>query len=262
MAFIFAWLQLVDQHVGQQVRRKILLMVDNCTAHGKPETLPPFQNMLVELLLPNTASRLQPLDAGIIVWLKAGYGRRLLFCIFNNIDMGRESICNVSILTAMRWDTEIWRKLIKKCFDYCLKVVTETSAKELCIPELDTVDGMVRDAMECGVEFTRAGLESMLTFNDEDFIIEDVFLEQLEREIGGMCDTKDEDVINEDPNDEEDTSLAEDITVLARAMSILERCEELFDSSRKAFSDCERVLRDEKVATMKQTRIVDRFFKK
>lgn len=84
----YAWLQLVDQHVGQQVGCKTLLMIGNCTAQGKLETLSPLQNVLVELLPPDITSRVQPLDADIIAWLKAGYRRRVLFRVFDIIDMG------------------------------------------------------------------------------------------------------------------------------------------------------------------------------
>lgn len=72
--------------------------------------------------------------------------------------------------------------------------------------------------MEHGVEFTRAGLKSMLTPKVEDSVTEEVSLEQLRREVADVCNIKDEDVIVEDPDDAEDIFVAEERTVLACAM--------------------------------------------
>lgn len=93
---------------------------------------------------PSTTRKVQPLDAGIITWLKAGFRQRLVFHVFDSIDMGRKSICNVNVNTAMFFATEIRKScpagVIKNCFDHCLKMGTEMTAEKRRMSERDTVD--------------------------------------------------------------------------------------------------------------------------
>lgn len=50
------------------------------------------------------------------------------------------------------------------------------------------------------MEFTRSGLESMLTTKDENSFVEQVTLEQPGREVVDVCNTVGEDVSIEDPD--------------------------------------------------------------
>lgn len=92
-------------------------MIDNCSAHGQLETFPP---------LPEVTGQIQPLDAGIIAWVKVWYKRWLLPRVFNNIGMGWKSIYNVDVLTAIRWakleSENCTLEVIKSCFRLCLEV--------------------------------------------------------------------------------------------------------------------------------------------
>ena len=54
--------------------RKVLLFMDNCPAHTAG--ILDIANVEVRFLPPNTTSKLQPLDGGIIRALKAHYRRR------------------------------------------------------------------------------------------------------------------------------------------------------------------------------------------
>ena len=54
--------------------RRIILFVDNCPAHSFIE----LSNIKLVFLPPNTTSRLQPMDAGVIHSLKASYRKRLV----------------------------------------------------------------------------------------------------------------------------------------------------------------------------------------
>ena len=53
--------------------RKILLFIDNCSAHPDVKA----SNVLVKFLPPNTTSKLQPCDAGIIQTVKMNYRKKL-----------------------------------------------------------------------------------------------------------------------------------------------------------------------------------------
>jgi len=70
------WLNAFDLHVAN---RKVLLVLDNYSAHVPFEELPAciqLRNTHVLYLLPNMTSKIQPYDAGIIYNFKAYYRRR------------------------------------------------------------------------------------------------------------------------------------------------------------------------------------------
>ena len=120
---------------------------------------------------------------------------------------------------------------------------------------------MVRDATKHGVRFTRVGLESLLNPEGENEVTEEATLEELGREVAGMEEETFQ-LDEPDPDEEEQMSIEEELACLARARAILERQGELSDSGRMGFSSCQRALRLEKLASMKQTTILDHFRKK
>ena len=66
------WLLDFDYQVGIKHNRQcVLLLLDNCTSH-KLDNLT-LENVEVYFLPPNTTSKLQPMDAGIIMSFKKHY---------------------------------------------------------------------------------------------------------------------------------------------------------------------------------------------
>ncbi len=66
------WLQEFDYQVGiKHNKQRVLLLLDNCTSH-KLENLT-LENVEVYFLPPNTTSKLQPMDSGIIMSFKKHY---------------------------------------------------------------------------------------------------------------------------------------------------------------------------------------------
>lgn len=63
-------------------KRKILLFLDNCTVHNSPPTL---SNVEVYYFPPNTTSKLQPLDQGIIHNFKTLYRKEIVKIILKSI---------------------------------------------------------------------------------------------------------------------------------------------------------------------------------
>lgn len=262
----FGWLVRFDNFIGQTEGRKVLLLIDNCSAHGKDGTLPPLRHVRVEFLPPNATSKVQPLDAGIIAWVKGKYKRRLLFRVFDNIDMGSKSIYNVDILCAMRWTQEEWEScpanVIKNCFDHCLKQDVEKSEEERGSAVRSTLDSMERDATEHGARFTRTGLENLLNPEEENNVTEEPTLEDLAREVAGMDADSAAESDTELQEEGDVMSVQQELHVLAQARSILEKNGGLCEEGRKAFYKCQRSLRLEKVASMRQTSILDHFKQK
>jgi len=62
------------------LRRKILLLLDNASSHGDEDEVKALglKYVTVHFLPPNTTSRLQPVDAGIILNFKKEYKKRFM----------------------------------------------------------------------------------------------------------------------------------------------------------------------------------------
>ena len=75
-ALFFEWLERFNAYIARTFSRKVALLIDNCSAHGTLENLPSLSNVEVIFLPPNTTSKLQPLDAGIIASLKLRYRKK------------------------------------------------------------------------------------------------------------------------------------------------------------------------------------------
>jgi len=68
------WLQEFDLQISRKYRgQRVLLLLDNCPSH-KVEGMV-LQNVDVHFLPPNTTSKIQPMDAGIIMTFKKNYRR-------------------------------------------------------------------------------------------------------------------------------------------------------------------------------------------
>ena len=75
------WLEHLNSKMSAQ-ERNILMFVDNCSAHPDMQ----LSNMKLVFLPPNTTSRLQPCDAGIIATLKGPNRKCLLRHILAEMD--------------------------------------------------------------------------------------------------------------------------------------------------------------------------------
>ena len=105
--------------------RHIILFLDNAGCH--PESLQDmFSNIKVVFLPPNTTSRLQPLDAGVIRAFKVRYRKLLLKFVVCRINRGLSApdiTKEVDVLQAIRWIKQAWDEVpeetVRKCFEKC-----------------------------------------------------------------------------------------------------------------------------------------------
>lgn len=110
------WLLNVDSQMRKE-DRKILMIVDNCSAHLVNVRL---TNVRLEFLPPNCTSLLQPLDQGIIKSVKTEFRRRLVQRLLINLRMNQPTSINVKqaaeMLTGSWWNVKpttiqnCWRK--------------------------------------------------------------------------------------------------------------------------------------------------------
>lgn len=263
----FAWLNRFDQYVARKPGRKILLLLDNCSAHGTIDNMPDLLNIRILFLPPNTTSKIQPLDAGIIAWVKRRYRRRLLFRVFENIESSKKSIYNVDILTAIRWAYEEWNAcpsiVMRNCFRHCFSqggLSSEVESTENA--DEDCINSMQRDATESGVHFTTAGLKDLLNPSEEDDVVESVTTEELGREIAAVDSNVSEVDVDEQPDSDSTESVEQQLHCIAVTKACLERMGSLSQDTKLAFLNCQRALRLEKQSNMKQTTILDHFASK
>ena len=118
-----SWLQRLDAYVGQTPGRHILLLLDNCSAHGMlQKPLTELHNITLHFLPPNTTSRVQPLDAGIIAAFKKLYRARQYSQALLEAEMGGTDIYKIDLLTAIRISQQIWEGIstdtIKNCWKH------------------------------------------------------------------------------------------------------------------------------------------------
>lgn len=100
-------------------KRNILLFIDNCTAHN---IIPNMESVSVIFLPPNTTSKLQPLDQGIIKNFKVMYRTEVVRHVLKNMESNAPNAA-LDVLQAMRFVDKSWRNVtestIVNCFRTC-----------------------------------------------------------------------------------------------------------------------------------------------
>ena len=110
------WLKELDRRMIAE-GRKITMIVDNCPAHPHVEGL---QAVELIFLPPNTTSKLQPMDQGVIRSLKANYRSAVVKLCITRIESGKE-LPRISILDAMKFLVQAWNRVSKDTIQNCFK---------------------------------------------------------------------------------------------------------------------------------------------
>lgn len=114
------WLRELDRKFLRE-KRTIALIIDNCSAHPN---LTDLRAITLVFLPPNTTSRLQPCDQGIIKNFKTIYRKRILRRFISCFDETgsvtahfKLSLLDALIISAASWD-EVNPSTIEKCFGH------------------------------------------------------------------------------------------------------------------------------------------------
>lgn len=142
------WLQAFDQHVKD---RKVLLLLDNCSAHvpvGQLHNQINLRNTTLHYLPPNMTSKLQPCDAGIIRNFKAYYRRRFTRKLLERLDSNTPDPEKIDILEAISmavasWTLDVKPQSITNCFLHC-KIRTVPLEHEV-IEENNEMQGVMQE---------------------------------------------------------------------------------------------------------------------
>ena len=116
----YNWLCRFDGYIGMTPGRRAILLVDNCSAHGEMNILPPLKHIQVLFFPKNTTSLLQPLDAGVIACVKKRYRRRKIQRAVDLIDLGEtKNLYDSDVRIAMRDIYDIWCNLDSSIIRNC-----------------------------------------------------------------------------------------------------------------------------------------------
>ena len=110
------WVRELDRKFSA-AKRKIALIIDNCTAHPHVEQLPSIELIF---LPPNTTSHTQPMDQGVIRALKAKYRSLAVRKLIAALEK-KNPVSTISILSAMVMLEKAWNAVSNKTFFNCFK---------------------------------------------------------------------------------------------------------------------------------------------
>ncbi|KAL6578726.1 hypothetical protein OROMI_008942 [Orobanche minor] len=115
--------------------KKVLLLIDYCPAH--PKVVEGLRNIELFFLPPNTTSKIQPCDAGIIPAFKLHYRHHFYSSILQSLEVDSSNPENINILDAINFATLAWRFDVKEttianCFRHC-----KIRSEELDVPEAE-----------------------------------------------------------------------------------------------------------------------------
>ncbi len=110
-----------DARIGSTPGRKVLLFIDNASAHGTIDNLPTLNHIHIEFLPKRTTSILQPLDLGVIACLKSRYKRKVAQRAVDLIEDGHsEMLYRIDLKLAGIWVQDLWSRIqneiIYKCW--------------------------------------------------------------------------------------------------------------------------------------------------
>lgn len=114
------WLNDVNALMTRE-NRKILLLLDNAPVHPKDLE---FTNIELFYFPPNTTSKIQPLDQGIIKVFKDGYRKILNADIISRMEIDSEitfekQLQKINVLDAINWSKRAWDSITAECIINC-----------------------------------------------------------------------------------------------------------------------------------------------
>jgi hypothetical protein len=134
------WLTAFDQRMDG---RKVILLLNNYSVHIKDADLEKFniqlKNTTLLYLPPNTTSKIQPCDAGIIRTFKAYYRRRFNNQLLSRIESNVADLEKINLLDAIQnaivaWKQDVQSTTIKNCFQHCQLHSDATATQEIKPP--------------------------------------------------------------------------------------------------------------------------------
>lgn len=256
------WLEAFYRHVG--FSRRILLTMDNFSAHYTAlEVKPPPPNIRVVFLPPNSTSRFQPLDQGIIQSFKNYYKQKLLQFMLQEWEQERNPLDGINLLFAIRWALESWNHDVSSTTVYnCFRKSTIVKSPiqlptQLMPPELDatykTVEnsGRIHDLMDIQ-SFLNPANETEPEIMD-GFASGDELLQHLITEISETAATEDDQEAYGEAPISQPPSIQAAIKGMESALEFMETCEATTPEHMRSLEGTLRLFRRLAVSSTQQT---------
>lgn len=156
------WLKSLDKEMKKK-NKKILMFIDNCTAHGE---IPNLKNIKIKYLPPNTTSKLQPLDQGIIQSFKMHYRKEVVRRFLADVE--RQTPTTIDVLQAMWMIAKAWNLVTEKTIANCFKksgfkVTCEDEEDDLPVAELARTWQRVQEELH----LQETDFEDFVTFDND-----------------------------------------------------------------------------------------------
>lgn len=146
------WLLAFYAHIGPQ--REVLLSMDNFSAHVAALIInPPPANIRISWLPPNSTSRFQPLDQGIIQSFKSHYRRQWLDYMLACFDRNQNPLDSMNLHLAIRWITRSWKRYVSNTTIYnCFRKSTLVTSPISLPQEMDdpNIEGLYNQVRRAG----------------------------------------------------------------------------------------------------------------
>jgi hypothetical protein len=109
------WLKAFDRRM---TGRKVILLIDNAPSHAVNAV--ELQNTTIRFLPPNTTSRIQPMDAGIIMSFKRHYRSQFVKWLLEQYE-SRTNQNNLDVLTAIQFIVNAWNNVTSMAIFNCFR---------------------------------------------------------------------------------------------------------------------------------------------
>ena len=127
------WVRELDRKFASE-GRNVALVIDNCPAHPHIEELKAIK---LFLLPPNTTSKTQPMDQGVIHSLKAKYRKNVVRKIIRSLEKNK-TLPKISMLQGMQMLVSTWDALTTETIVNCFrKAGISTESQEAAVAEED-----------------------------------------------------------------------------------------------------------------------------
>ncbi|XP_061169979.1 tigger transposable element-derived protein 4-like, partial [Saccostrea echinata] len=132
-------------------KRKVILLVDNCSAHPK-ESAELLSNVCLEFLPPNTTSMIQLCDQGIIRNMKCKYRSEVVKKIISDINdqslSANDLAKRLTLFDAVHLLNKAWKSVTNSTIVNCFKKTGFCQEKSEDSEEADVPAGMTREEFE------------------------------------------------------------------------------------------------------------------
>ena len=262
------WLQEFDLQISRKHRgQRVLLLLDNCPSHKIRGLV--LQNVDVHFLPPNTTSKIQPMDAGIIMAFKKNYHRHQIQWMLEQVEAGEfAQNLKMDILQGIRYSIQAWDEVTAETIYNCWhhtkilpvvendKIVEDIEETDLLLEELsDTLKVLnFSDGMQ---------VEEFLTLSEENIVYEVPEEDHIITELVDIFKQRPDENLDGDERDDDSIEI-ELVSISSASRSLENICTFLLQQEGateylKSVNNLERFIREIKSSLMKQTTL-EQFF--